>query len=449
MDQELSEALDQCLILLDEGLGVDECLARYPEQAEELRPLLEVATDIRRVSPPKPSLTAFADGKRRMLEALSAKQEQPQQDLQTRLRAWIDSLFGERPQFQVALAAAAALLIFAIGGLLLYFWPGGRVAQVATLQAVEGTVEMLPAGSASWVVASSGEGVKPGDRIRTGALSTARLSFFEGSVSDLEPESEISISQMTSRRRGGGNRVIVRQWLGQAHYQVEALRDSASRFEVRTPTALAAVRGTAFAITVETDGTTTVEVEEGMVSVTSGGKTVDLQPGQMTMVYPDQTPGPPESITHQKPTDTPEPTETPGLTETPELTETPYPTETPELTETPEPSDTPAPTETRDPAVVTQTHQPPGLTMTPQPPGLTRTAQPPGLTQTHQPPGLTKTPQPPGQTKEPPGQEKKTPPANDGDDDKDKDNDNNGGGNEGGGGNSGGGNNKGGGGKDK
>ncbi len=441
MDQELSEALDQCLILLDEGVGVDECLARHPEQAGELRPLLEVAIDIRRVSPPKPSLTAFADGKRRMLDALSAKQEQPQQDLQTRLRAWINSLFGERPQFQVALGAAAALIIFAVGGLLLYFWQGGSVAQIATLQSVEGTVEMLPAGSESWVIASSGEEVKAGDRIRTGSLSTARLSFFEGSVSDLEPESEVSISQMTSRRDSGGNKIIVRQWLGQAHYQVEALQDSASRFEVRTPTALAAVRGTAFAITVEADGTTTVEVEEGLVSVTSGGETVDVRPGQMTMVYPDQTPGPPKSVTHQKPTDTPAPTRTPAPSETPE------PTETPEFTETPEPSDTPAPTETLDPSRVTQTHQPPGLTKTPQPPGLTRTAQPPGLTRTHQPPGLTKTPQPPGQTKEPPGQEKKTPPANDGGDD--KDNDNNGGGNDKGGGNSGGGNNKGGGGKDK
>lgn len=44
MDTKLADRLDDCLVMLGQGWTVDQCLARYPEDAAELRPLLQAAT---------------------------------------------------------------------------------------------------------------------------------------------------------------------------------------------------------------------------------------------------------------------------------------------------------------------------------------------------------------------------------------------------------------------
>ena len=97
-----------------------------------------------------------------------------------------------------------------------------------------------------------------------------------------------------------------------------------------------------------------------------------------------------------------EPTPTP---QPEERTRTPNPPTPPDQTPTPEP---PGQTKTPQPPGQTKTPQPPGQTKTPQPPSQTKTPEPPGQTKTPQPPGQTKTPQPPGQTKtpDPPGHNK-------------------------------------------
>jgi len=418
MTQDFNKALDQCLTLLDEGSTLDECLTRYPEHAAELRSLLEVNLKIRRVPPPVSTSTAFTAGKHRMLEALAEKKRR-QPSLRSRLLERLNSLFGERPwelplpqkrplAFQMALAAVAVLVIVAFGGIMLHKWQNMSIPQAASLQSVEGAVEVLLADGDTWRKASAKEQLEEGSRIRTGPLSAAELAFFDGSVTKLEAETEITLSRLRSRRDGSAKMIVLHQWLGKTHSQVQHLRDSASRFQIESATAVASVRGTTFAVTVDRDGTMHVNVEEGIVEVTSQGKTVELRAGQMAKVQAGRAPGPPE----KEPTETPEPTETLEATETPEPIETSEPTETLEATETPQPS---------------------GLTRTPQPPGLTKTAQPPGLTKTAQPPGLTKTPQPPGQTKVTPGQDKKTPEPDDGDDGGDDNGDRGGGGGGGGG----------------
>jgi hypothetical protein len=45
MNNELEEILDSCLYQIEiDGSNIDECVARYPEQAEQLKPLLRAAT---------------------------------------------------------------------------------------------------------------------------------------------------------------------------------------------------------------------------------------------------------------------------------------------------------------------------------------------------------------------------------------------------------------------
>ena len=76
-DRQFSDVLDECLTLLTEdGVSVEACLARYPEHAAELRPLLEMAVEMRRMPRPKPRRAAVDAGKERMLAAVCERNQE-------------------------------------------------------------------------------------------------------------------------------------------------------------------------------------------------------------------------------------------------------------------------------------------------------------------------------------------------------------------------------------
>ena len=370
------------------------------------------------------------------------------------------------------LALAAFLLLASViaVGLLPQSWLGGRAAQTATLIGVSGTVQVLPSGSDAWHLAAQGQVVASGDRIRTGPSSAVALSFFEGhvpntlggSVSTLDADTDLTISQLR-RSREGGSQIVLYQRVGRTFNRVQSLSGSASRFEIETPAAVASVRGTEFTVVVDPDGATGLGVTEGWVDVTAQGATVVVRAGQGTFVRPGQPPAPvfllpgaadPAVTATATCTSTPILVPTPSETqwsfdrvETPLLppcTETPQPPgrvttlrapaqigtpQQSDQTEMPESSDQAA---TLPPPLQIETPRSFGQTLTPQspeqtatpmshsqtavpqssdptltpPPGHTNTPQPPGQTQTPEPPGQTSTPEPPGQTGTPcpPGQ---------------------------------------------
>ncbi|NIV39744.1 MAG: hypothetical protein GWN58_63165, partial [Anaerolineae bacterium] len=72
MSRKFDTALDDCLNLLRTGTSVTDCLARYPEHAEELRPLLSLASGVRAIRTPRPDPVAVQANRLRMLEAAQA-----------------------------------------------------------------------------------------------------------------------------------------------------------------------------------------------------------------------------------------------------------------------------------------------------------------------------------------------------------------------------------------
>ena len=339
MEQDLLEALDESLKLLKTNQAtLDECLARYPSLAADLRPLLETAIEVRRAPLPVPSPAASVVGKRRMLQALAEKKRRQSvsPSLVPRFAGWIETLFGARERttkqkrtliFKLSLATASAsalaLVLLVTGVLLLHSWTSTVVAQTATLADLSGVVQVLPTSSSTWQPAEPGDRVATGDRIRTDTSSSVTLIFFDGSATSLEAETELTVSRLSGRRDGRDKVILLYQWEGRTHNRVQRLLDTAFRFEIETPTAVTAVRGTEFDVEVMPDGTTHVAVEEGIVKVMTQETTVELQPGEATTVAP-------------RPTPTPEPTETPEPAETEEPEE---PTEAPEPTETPDDDD--------------------------------------------------------------------------------------------------------------
>jgi len=364
--RQLSDVLDECLALMVDGQAtLEECLARYPQHAAELRPLLEVALRINRLPQPSSSPTAFAAGKRRMLRALAERKRYLAYPLErrprqpgplSRFRAWIMALLGGGRMaparafvLPAALAGIAAFII--VGGLLFRSWQGMTLVRTATLEAMGGVVEVRPAGSGTWLPASPVQLLKPGDRIRTGSSSTAVLAFFDGSKTALEAGTELTILEMRSRRDGSAKVIVLYQQRGQTYHRVRPLPDPASRFEVETPAAVTVVHGTEFAVAVKADGTTEVKVREGRVKVIARGKAVEVPAKHATSVKPDLPPAAPFVA--------PAPSlpllmETPAATSMPKLARTPTPTATPMPTQTPVP-----PTPTQAPPSPTPTKAPP------------------------------------------------------------------------------------------
>lgn len=66
MDRRIEETLDQCLDALLRGESVDSLLSRYPEQAEELRPLLQISSQTIASSSAKPNPELKSETKRHL-----------------------------------------------------------------------------------------------------------------------------------------------------------------------------------------------------------------------------------------------------------------------------------------------------------------------------------------------------------------------------------------------
>lgn len=195
-----------------------------------------------------------------------------------------------RKLFVILLVLAVAAATF------LYFPRGGEVlsaVNAAVLAVLRGDVE-AQRGSAAFEPAIDGDLLATGDVVRANAQGRAVLTFFEGSTLSVEPGSEVKVLSV-SRGEGDGLQVTIEQASGRTWASVRALTQPNARFELRTPTLTAVVRGTAFETLVETvngQTVTTIRTTEGVVLVraTGGGETAVTAGNQVTVPQGGQAP---------------------------------------------------------------------------------------------------------------------------------------------------------------
>ncbi|WP_303980391.1 FecR family protein [Dongia mobilis] len=116
------------------------------------------------------------------------------------------------------------------------------VAQVVKLS---GNVEVARGSAIAPLVL--GAALEPGDRLKTDASSRVRLQLIDGSIINLGSQSELSIEDVVSGGPGTDRQVGIDLWLG-ALRAFAAPATPKSRFEIRTPRAITAVRGTEWGI---------------------------------------------------------------------------------------------------------------------------------------------------------------------------------------------------------
>jgi hypothetical protein len=180
------DALDQCLARMAQGETLEACLARYPEQADVLRPLLMTARALADVPPPAPRPEAVARGEARMLAALDAQTSRTASDpapgwLARRVagvQAWFAGLgAATRRATLLRLGAGVALLLVVVAALIV-LTGGPETATVAGIPvtAAQGRVERLPAGADAWSALDVGDVVAAGDKVRVAAGGEVALA---------------------------------------------------------------------------------------------------------------------------------------------------------------------------------------------------------------------------------------------------------------------------------
>lgn len=309
------------------------------------------------------------------------------------------SLLPRRSQLAFATAMALALLV--VGTVLYQTWVNRSQPLDARVEEVSGPVEVQTGGQEEWAAVQEESVLGSGDSVRTGDGASLSLDFTEETVTRVEPNAQVKILEATVASEGEKQVIVLRQDSGVTHNKVQKLPSADSRFEIRTPAAVISVRGTEFIVDVAEDGTTAVDVIEGLVHVTAQGTTVALAAGQDTVVQPGSRPQAVETVDPptQQPTSTPTSTQT--RRPTPTLRPSPTGDAEQELLETPLIRGTPTPTSvvpTLTPVPSTSTPVPlVDPTDTPEGDGGDGPKKtPPGHTKTPEPPGQTKTPEPQG-----------------------------------------------------
>ncbi len=122
-----------------------------------------------------------------------------------------------------------------------------------------------------------------GDRIRTGKNSSINIQFSDGSQLLVLPKSEIYLETLERQKDRGLSRTAIKLINGRIENKVIP-QNRGSRYQINTPAAFAAVRGTEFRIGVDDGGDIMrSEVLTGSIGVTGSGVTQSVGAGYATI----------------------------------------------------------------------------------------------------------------------------------------------------------------------
>lgn len=193
------------------------------------------------------------------------------------------------------------ILVLLVAGVVYLYLPRGAdaTAENAATVAVLNTAIDAQKGSTEFAPALDGDILGNGDFVRSSNDGRAVLTFFDGSTLSVDPASLVKVLTL-DRVGSGGIQLLVEQTLGRSWAAVSKLKTPDSKFEVKTPTSIAAVRGTAFETIVaqNADGTTSVtyKVDDGEILVTANaGGSVAVGANQQVTIGTNQ-PAPAQAI---------------------------------------------------------------------------------------------------------------------------------------------------------
>lgn len=184
-----------------------------------------------------------------------------------------------------------------MAGLLLLGWQSSTAwASQQTFQPAKGTlivkigiVKIKRQGQADEFSAKKGMLLYPGDQIKTGELSRAAIILNDGTITKLHEKTNLMLSESKQQEKSNRLKLL----FGQLWAKVKKRQHS---LEIETPSAVAAIKGTAFELKVMDDQAVQLLVWNGLVDFYNNKGKVEVSAGEKSTAKKDQQPGQPEKV---------------------------------------------------------------------------------------------------------------------------------------------------------
>lgn len=165
-------------------------------------------------------------------------------------------------------------------------------SRAAEFRGVQGTVEIQKPGAASWTKARNRMKVNKGDKLRTAAGAKADIGMTGGHKVSLREKTTVRVESVEA------SDISFQVVVGRLRAYVSKLKGP-KKFSVKSPVAVASVRGTVFEMDVAEDNTSRLSVLEGVVGykdLAGMAEEIQVLKGQSVVVAPGAAPRPPEPL---------------------------------------------------------------------------------------------------------------------------------------------------------
>jgi len=132
---------------------------------------------------------------------------------------------------------------------------------VAKITTIDGVVQVMKKGSADWRNAKPNMVLDAGDQLYTQPESFAELRYTIGTVLRMDEKTKLTIES------SGDKTIKSKTAVGNVWVNMRKLVTTGKEFQVSTPTAVAAIRGTVYDLSTTADSASSVSVYEGKVAV--------------------------------------------------------------------------------------------------------------------------------------------------------------------------------------
>jgi hypothetical protein len=170
----------------------------------------------------------------------------------------------------------------------------GGNTPLTVLSITGGNVLVQKSGSTNWGNGIEGLTLVKGDKIKTDIGGIAAVTFFDGSVIQLNGGTEISLDVLVDKSAASAKTIKIGQIIGETSSTIVKLVDPASKYEIDTKSGVASVRGSKMFVKVAADDTTSVYNIEGAISFTAQGKEVLIPAGSVSSAKPGEVPSAPQ-----------------------------------------------------------------------------------------------------------------------------------------------------------
>ncbi|MBP8857756.1 MAG: FecR domain-containing protein, partial [Anaerolineaceae bacterium] len=184
----------------------------------------------------------------------------------------------------LAVTGTVVMVTLVVTGIMAGLLRNVQQVQAASLDNLNGIVEISKDAGQTWAVVEDGEELASGDGLRTYADSSVMLTFPDGSVVQVGEEAEVFVSTLEYQKRVLTLELL--QTAGETTHWVVPVREG-GKYLVNTITGTAQVHGTVFNVNVPDAGLARFAVTDGLVEVSNDGNEILLAAGQVTLAEED------------------------------------------------------------------------------------------------------------------------------------------------------------------